>query len=86
MEGKGGTIGARVRVTEMKLFDQDEAALSEGEATEETEREQEELVLEGLQRGDSGHWELRRLQRQECIGVFSVHKDAGEDLDVRSRV
>ena len=81
----------------------DEAAISEEEGLEETEREQEKLGLRGgrqagtLRRGDSGAGgaaeggqrvleELRRLQRQECIGVFIVHSDAGGDLHVRTRV
>ena len=38
-------------------------------------------MLEGLSRGNGGErWVLeglRRLQRQECIGAFSVHSDAG---------
>ena len=40
--------------------------------------EGERRVLEGL----------RRLQRQECTGAFSVHvhRDAGGDLEVRTRV
>ena len=40
-------------------------------------------VLEGPQRVLEG---LQRLWRQECIGAFSVHSDAGGDLDVRTRV
>ena len=44
------------------MFDQDEAAMSEGEGAEETERGQEKLGLRGrkkagpVRRGDSGCW------------------------------
>ena len=86
------------------MFDQDEAAISEGQEVEETEREQERRksgpLGEGTSRplgegtagplgegtsGAGGAAEgerrvlegLRMLRRQECIGAFSVHSDAG---------
>ena len=62
------TVRVTVRVTVMKLylFDQDEAAMSEGKGPEETEREQEKLGIRGrrksgpLRRGHSGCWRGRR--------------------------
>ena len=58
------------RVRKLQLFDQDEAAMSEEEGAEETEKEQDKLGLRGgrkagpLQRGDSGYC-------RGCIGGTS---------------
>ena len=73
-----------VRGRKLYLFDQDEAAMSEGEGVEEPEREQAKLGLaEGGRRVLGKLW---RLRRQDCIGAYSVHGDAGGDLDVRTRI
>ena len=72
------------------MFDQDETAMSKGQGAEKIEREQEKLGLRGGgTSGAAGTSEggrrvlegLPRLRRQECIGAFSVHSDAGGDLD-----
>ena len=73
--------------------------MSEGEGSEEIERARQagpprreeswapeegaQKVIEGLQRGQQVLEGLRRLRRQEFSGAFSVHSDAGGDLDVR---
>ena len=65
------------------MFDQDEAAMSEGEGAGETEREQEKLGLRGgrkagpLRRGHIGYWRGHRGATAGTGGAAEIAQEAG---------
>ena len=81
-----------LRVRKLLLFDQDGAAMSEGEGAEKQKESKRSRARGWREAGPCGGgcWRglrrLKSLQRQVCVGASNVHSDAGGHLDNRTRV